>query len=150
MNHQQTYPTPQLTPGAHSGKAYFVRSLSRERQQRQKRRKRVLLAAALSILILLIVLLAQSCSGGDGLQGTWDYDGNTVYQFDGKGRGALRLPLTSYDFSYEIRGDQLHIDFSDEAVHDGSYAFTVNGDTLTLIGGEDTIGGSYELHRQSE
>lgn len=43
-----------------------------------------------------------------------------------------------------------NIDFSDEAVHDGTYTFSVDGDTLTLIGGEGTIGGSYELHRQSD
>lgn len=144
MNHEQA------RPAGPSGGEDYRRAAARKRRKQKKQRRGVLLAAVLAVLILLIVLLARGCSGGDWLKGTWDYDGNTVYQFDGKGRGALRLPLSSYDFSYEVKDNQLHIDFSDEAVHDGSYTFTVNGDTLTLIGGEGTIGGSYELHRQGD
>ena len=35
-----------------------------------------------------------------------------------------------------------------KAARDCTYTFSVNGNTLTLTGGEGTIGGTYELHRQ--
>ena len=36
------------------------------------------------------------------------------------------------------------------AARDCTYTFSVNDNTLTLTGGEGTIGGTYELHRQEE
>ena len=39
---------------------------------------------------------------------------------------------------------------SNEAARDCTYTFSVNDNTLTLTGGEGTIGGTYELHRQEE
>lgn len=54
-------------------------------------------------------------------------------------------PLADYDFTYEIKDNQLYIDFVNESAHDVTYEFSVKGDTLILIGGEGTIGGTYEL-----
>lgn len=54
-------------------------------------------------------------------------------------------PLQIYDFTYEIKDNQLYIDFVNESAHDATYEFSVKGDTLILIGGEGTIGGTYEL-----
>lgn len=88
--------------------------------------------------------------GSDPLTGTWDYDSNTTYQFDGKESGAMILTSATYDFSYQVKGNQLFIDFSNEAARDCTYTFSVNDNTLTLTGGEGTIGGTYELHRQEE
>lgn len=94
--------------------------------------------------------ISQGKGGSDPLTGTWDYDGDTTYQFDGKGSGAMILTSATYDFSYQVKGDQLFIDFSNEAARDCAYTFSVNDNTLTLTGGEGTIGGTYELHRQEE
>jgi len=55
------------------------------------------------------------------------------------------ITLADYDFTYEIKDNQLYIDFVNESAHDATYEFSVKGDTLTLIGGEGTIGGTYEL-----
>lgn len=81
----------------------------------------------------------------NALAGTWDLDSNTTYEFDGKGSGAMLLTLADYDFTYEIKDNQLYIDFVNESAHDATYEFSVKGDTLILIGGEGTIGGTYEL-----
>ena len=110
----------------------------------------ILCAAALLVLVLLIVLLVKGCSGSDPLSGTWDNNSSTIYQFDGKGNGAMLLTSATYDFSYQVKGDQLVIDFSNEAARDCTYTFSVNDNTLTLTGGEGIIGGTYELHRQEE
>ncbi|MBQ8255271.1 MAG: hypothetical protein IJY94_07210, partial [Clostridia bacterium] len=37
-----------------------------------------------------------------------------------------------------------------ESVRDGTYTFTVEDNTLTLIGGEGTVGGTYTLTRVEE
>lgn len=57
----------------------------------------------------------------------------------------MLLTLADYDFTYEIKDNQLYIDFVNESAHDATYEFSVKGDTLILIGGEGTIGGTYEL-----
>lgn len=103
-------------------------------------------SALLVVIIVAIILIVKGCSGAtDALAGTWDLDSNTTYEFDGKGSGAMLLTLADYDFTYEIKDNQLYIDFVNESAHDATYEFSVKGDTLTLIGGEGTIGGTYEL-----
>ncbi len=107
--------------------------------------------AALAVIIIFLVLLAKDCSGGtDALAGTWDFDGTTIYFFDGSGSGAMELPSISYDFTYTIDGNKLMIDYANESVRDSTYEFSTSGDTLTLIGGESTVGGTYELKRSSK
>ena len=42
------------------------------------------------------------------------------------------------------------MDYENESVRDGTYTFTVEDNTLTLIGGEGTVGGTYTLARVKE
>ena len=67
-----------------------------------------------------------------------------------KGVGTMVLPSVSYDFKYEINGNELYIDFINESIHDSTYSFTVQNNTLTLVGGNDTAipGKVYELTKQ--
>ena len=118
----------------------------KKRQQRLMIQRGIVGLVALGILILIIVLICKGCSGGsDVLAGKWDVDGTTFYEFDGDGKGALILPSKTYDFTYKIDNDQIHIDYENESVHDGSYTFKIDGNKLTLVGGEGTIGGTYEV-----
>ncbi|MBE6619709.1 MAG: hypothetical protein E7626_08090 [Ruminococcaceae bacterium] len=59
----------------------------------------------------------------------------------------MLLPNVTYEFSYDIKKDQISIDYENESVRDGTYTFTVEDNTLTLIGGEGTaeVGKVYEL-----
>lgn len=107
--------------------------------------------AILAVLVLIIVLIVKGCSGGtDVLKGKWDLDSTTAYEFSGDGNGALLLPNATYEFTYEIKKDQISIDYENESVRDGTYTFTVEDNTLTLIGGEGTVGGTYTLTRVEE
>ena len=131
------------------------RYLSPKRKAAIKRRKRqriaIVLILALFFVVLIIVLICKDCSGRtDALAGKWDFDGTTAYEFDGKGVGTMVLPSVSYDFKYEINGNELYIDFINESVHDSTYSFTVQTNTLTLVGGNDTAvpGKVYELTKQ--
>ena len=100
-----------------------------ERLKRRKKRQQQLMIkrgivglVALAILILIIVLIVKGCSGSsDALAGKWDVDGTTAYEFSGDGNGALFLPNVTYEFSYDIKKDQISIDYENESVRDGTY-----------------------------
>ena len=132
------------------------RNLSLKRQLAGKRRLKkqfaIAVVLALILLVLFIMIICKSCSGTkvDVLAGKWDFDGTTAYEFDGNGVGTMVLPSVSYDFKYEINGNELYIDFINESVHDSTYSFTVQTNTLTLVGGNDTAipGKVYELTKQ--
>ena len=129
--------------------------LERRRRRRKKRRiqQGIVGGGALLILLLIvlsIVLIARGCSADNKLVGKWDIDGITGYQFNDDGTGAMLLPHTSYEFTYKIDGKNIVFDFKDEKVKDGTFTFEVKGDKLTLVDGENTIGGTYELTRIEE
>ena len=126
--------------------------LSPKRKAAKKRRQRrltiitVILAA---VMILSIILIVKSCSGsGDVLKGTWDLDGVTVYQFDGNGNGSLNLPSNTYAFTYEIKDNELRIDFESDAARDADYTFTVEKDKLILKYVEKDQEKTYELMKE--
>ncbi|MDD4496423.1 MAG: DUF5640 domain-containing protein [Eubacteriales bacterium] len=77
------------------------------------------------------------------LNGTFVYDKYTEYELDGKGAGCMCLGEQHYAFVYTALGDQLKLDFENAAVHDCNYSFSLNGDSLTIVGGEGTTGGTF-------
>ena len=82
-----------------------------------------------------------------GIIGTWAADENTGLSFGEDNKGKLIIPDEYYAFSYKIDKDQLSLDFVSSKATDGTYTASVSGDTLTLIGGKGTIGGTFELSR---
>lgn len=137
---------------AQSSKSRYLSPTRKTAIKRRKRQRAVIVSLlALLFVVLIIVLICKGCSGRtDALAGKWDFDGTTAYEFDGKGVGTMVLPSVSYDFKYEINGNELYIDFINESVHDSTYIFTVQTNTLTLVGGNDTAvpGKVYELTKQ--
>ena len=137
---------------AQSSKGRYLSPTRKTAIKRRKRQRAVIVSLlALLFVVLIIVLICKGCSGRtDALAGKWDFDGTTAYEFDGKGVGTMVLPSVSYDFKYEINGNELYIDFINESVHDSTYSFTVQTNTLTLVGGNDTAvpGQVYELTKQ--
>lgn len=149
-------------------RTYTRQHIPQKRRTAKKRKQHRLLgisAAVLAIILLaiLIIVVAKSCSSGgdvpkgtdvlngtDVLSGTWDLDGVTVYQFDGNGHGSLNLPSNTYPFTYEIKDNELRIDFESDAARDADYTFSVKNGVLTMTGGEGSIepGRVYELTRQ--
>lgn len=148
----QDYQSPR--PGEHRQPGQYLSESERMAQRNKKKQKqrRMLFggaAAVLIVIVVVIVLIVKGCSGRtDVLAGTWDFDGTTTYSFDGEGSGAMVLPSISYDFTYTIDGNKLVIDYINESVHDSPYEFAVDGDILTMVGGEGTVSGTYKLTRQ--
>lgn len=148
----QDYQSPRT--GEHRQPGQYLSESERMAQRNKKKQKqRSMLfggaAAVLIVIVVVIVLIVKGCSGRtDVLAGTWDFDGTTTYSFDGEGSGAMVLPSISYDFTYTIDGNKLVIDYINESVHDSPYEFAVDGDILTMVGGEGKVGGTYKLTRQ--
>ena len=101
----------------------------------------ILLMLLLAVLVGLIVHMMRV----DELRGTWTLDQVTVYEFDGKGHGALLLPQKHYEFDYTIDGNRLRIDFRDPSANDTSYAYEAGRNTLILTG---NTGQEYRFIRQ--
>lgn len=148
----QDYQSPR--PGEHRQPGQYLSESERmaQRNKKKPKQRRMLFggaAAVLIVIVVVIVLIVKGCSGRtDVLAGTWDFDGTTTYSFDGEGSGAMVLPSISYDFTYTIDGNKLIIDYINESVHDSPYEFAVDGDILTMVVGEGTVGGTYKLTRQ--
>lgn len=141
-------------PSAGQAKGHQGRYLKQKSSTAQRRRRRrrkinprfvVMLAVLLAILIGIAVAV-RSCAKPD-INGRWDLDGTTVYEFDKDGKGALVLMLATYEFEYEIEDDVLIIDFVDENALDAKYTFKIEKDMLFLTGGPGDAKVDYILRR---
>lgn len=113
-------------------KNYQLREIKR-RYWAKKRRNQLILRLGTMSALLVVTLVAVVLIQKDKLKGTWNYDGTTVYQFDGEGNGMLILPSKDYKFYYEIKKNELLIDFVEENARDFAYKFDVDEDTLILV-----------------
>lgn len=145
-------------PRYQSNNSNRVRRVSKRRKQILTRRWAII-GVAVVILVLSIVLIFKACSGSDTSKdnpkdnvasselflGKWDTDGSTFYQFAEDGKGTIIQPNATFGFTYEIKGDQLMIDYEPLFMNDCTYTFEFSNEKLILKGGEGTIGGTYEL-----
>lgn len=69
------------------------------------------------------------------VEGVWDLDGNTIYEFDGRGRGIMLTSVDNYTFVYSAENGELLIDMDIDGAIDTRYTYTLSGDTLTLSRG---------------
>ena len=131
----------------------YVRPSKRRGKAKRSRRK-------IGLLVVIGLLLAGLAAGvivqrhverkaAAALNGTFVI-GATEYEFDGRGSGCLHVEdAYHYAYTYKIRRETLRINYKAAEVHDAVYTFSLDGDTLTLIGGEGTAGGTYELQRKT-
>ena len=158
-NAERTVRTSNQTAYKRQPQSSKGRYLSPKRKAAIKRRKRqravIASLLALIFIVIFIVLICKGCAGGKKdlsvLQGTWYYDQYAEYEFDGKGNGCMCIDKTNhYEFTYDIDGDTLKVDYALYYVTDCEYTYTVDGDKLTLVGGNGTVepGKVYELTKQ--
>ena len=113
--------------------------MSAKRRKARRRKIAVVSAVALAVLVLVIVLICKGCAGDkkdlSALQGTWYYDQYTEYEFDGKGNGCMCIDKTNhYEFTYDIDGDTLKVDYALDYVTDCEYTYTVDGEKTDSFG----------------
>ena len=123
-----------------------------KKQKQAKICRWAIIGGGIAVIVLIIVLLCKGCTSGDVLNGTWDLDGTTVYQFDGKGEGAMMLPSNTYTFKYTINEEEktVSIDFDDEKATDYTYSFAVDKDSLTLYGSVGKESFEYVFTKQDD
>lgn len=122
------------------------RAKIRARQSRkEKQRQRLLVCIGALIVLLIIAVIIVILLPDSLLEGKWDMDGVTAYEFYKSGKGALVLPSAEYEFTYTVKDNTLYIDFEFDGAKDAQYVFSVEGNTLTLDGGNATTQGIYVL-----
>lgn len=99
-------------------------------------------AAALIAVIVLVIVLKK-----DPLVGTWLYSDGTKYRFGNDNTGAMVLDDYDFKYTYTARDGRITIDYERDEVQDAEYTYEVDGDKLTLHGGQGTAGGDYDLSR---
>ena len=151
----QRQSVPQTRATTRTGRYLSHKRMSAKRRKARLRKIAVVSAVALAVLVLVIVLICKGCASGKKdlsvLQGTWYYDQYTEYEFDGKGNGCMCIDKTNhYEFTYKAEDGTLYLDFALDYVTDCQYTYTVDGDKLTLVGGNGTaeVGKVYELTKK--
>ena len=81
------------------------------------------------------------------ITGLWQYDEYTKYEFNEDGTGCLCADDVHYEYTYKLSGDKVSIDFEKDIVRDCDYTYFIEENTLTLIGGDGTDGGTYKLEK---
>lgn len=120
--------------------------LKSRKASRKKKEKKIILFLFFIVVIVLITCLIvfipklTGNSVGKKLIGTWTTDGITIYEFKTDGIGALKLPLSEYEFSYKIEGNNLFIDYKNEKSIDSSYEISFENKKLILKGINKTSG----------
>ena len=84
------------------------------------------------ILIIGCVIVFTILNKTDKLNGLWEYDNNTRYEFDGKGKGKIIVPMENIEFSYTIKDTILSVDYKNKNSIDTNYEFKVSKDNLEL------------------
>ena len=151
-------------PPRHSKSNKTVRQSSSEKERlcrinKRKKQRRIrkwtVLGCIIAVLVLLVLLICKGCAGendtGVTLVGVWYYDQYTEYEFDGEGNGCMCLDGNNhFEFTYKVENGALYLDFALDYVTDCQYTYTVDGNKLTLVGGEGTaeVGKVYELTKK--
>ena len=115
----------------------------------------IVLIIAIAVVVSIAIINNKNTNTTDNnstniLEGTFIYNENVKYEFNSNSKGAMYDNETKYQYTYSIEENTLKMDFENEAVHDATYTFNIENDTLTLIGGEGTMGGEYILKKESK
>ena len=109
----------------------------------------LIIVAAVVLVAALCILLPRVIGSKDAalLEGTWAYGDEATYSFDGKRSGRMDVDDMHFEYTYTASDGKLKLNYKDKVVEDATYEFKVFDGQLTLIGGEGTTGGTYQLTR---
>ena len=112
-----------------------------------------LILIIVSIIIIGIKIINKSAStdvenADSTIIGTFSYEDGTKFKFEKDGKGAMYIEKDKFDYSYKTEGNKLIIDFVDEKVHDATYSYQIENDTLKLVGEDGPAGGEYTLKKE--
>ena len=105
--------------------------------------KLIVLIVLVAIIICSIIFISRTINNVkqyNKILGSWTTDGYTVYEFYEKNKGALVLPIATYDFTYKIEENRVYIDFQNEKSIDSDYEFSFKNEKMILKGINKTSG----------
>lgn len=113
----------------------------------------IIIATIIAIIIVASLIIINSnkdkFTGNVTIfNGVYKYNEDVSYQFNGNGKGVLFDKQDKYNFKYDLNDTELFIKFEDETIEDSTYDYTLENDTLTIIGKDGTVGGTYILKKQ--
>ena len=123
-----------------------------KRKPTKRRKRHIKLIACLSVVLVVIVAVCIFIFSGpkvnSELIGKWRYNEYTAYEFYDNGKGCLCLDDVHYEYTFKTSSNKLTLDFSQDVIRDCEYTFTVDGNELTIVGGEGTDKGTYKLQKE--
>lgn len=134
-----------------------VRRVRRTQKHKKKKNKlKIIIVLAIIFIVIIEFFVLRNKKKNDfyttdkkvvkTLVGKWTTDGNTVYEFNDDGKGALVVPVMTVPFSYRIDDNIIYIDFENEDSEDTNYNYTLEDDKLVL----NSANGSFEFSRVEE
>ena len=131
--------------------------MQNKRKKNGKTHKIIILSICIIIVIVAVVTAVilinrkdtnnQISESEENLIGTFYYNDSIRYEFKKNGKGAMYDGNSKYEYTYTNDGQKIKMNFKNEAVHDATYTFKLENDTLTLQGEEGTTGGEYILKK---
>ncbi len=122
------------------------------RKPAKRKNRQIILVVCLAVILLVVVvaaiLLLSGSKVNSELVGKWRYNEYTAYEFYDNGKGCLCLDDVHYEYTFKVSSNKLTLDFSEDIVRDCEYTFHVDGDALTIVGGEGTDQGTYTLKKE--
>ena len=131
-----------------NGQSSYYNRRAAQRRHQKRNRKILLLTLLLIVAVITVIVVVLVNKPDTKIIGLWQYDEYTKYEFNEDGTGCLCADDVHYEYTYKLSGDKVIIDFEEDVVRDCDYTYSVEDDTLTLIGGDGTDGGTYKLEKQ--
>lgn len=118
---------------------------------KRKKKQTKLMALIVAILLIVVVACIFIFSGpkvDSKLLGKWRYNEYTAYEFYDNGKGCLCVDDVHFEYTFKTSSNKLTLDFAEDVVRDCEYTFSVDGNELTIVGGEGTDKGTYKLKKE--
>ena len=131
----------------------------KEKVKNQKRINKLKIIIAIALVVIIIVgiifikkIIKKNTGASESktikavestLVGKWTTDGNTFYEFEKEGKGAIIVPSITLPFSYTVEEDVINVDFENEDSEDTAFSYELNEDKLTLR----SVNGTFEFSR---
>jgi len=132
-----------------SGRTQRGRYEKRPTKRRKKQNKLIALIAVVIIAIIVAcIFIFSGPKVNSELVGKWRYNEYTAYEFYDNGKGCLCIDDVHYEYTFKTSSDKLSLDFTEDVVRDCEYTFSVDGNELTIVGGEGTDKGTYKLKKE--
>ena len=137
-----------------------IKRMKRKHRDKKKKNKIIIIAVIFLIVLAIIGIIFLKFRKNDNrpnftaeekkivatLIGKWTTDGNTVYEFNEDGSGALIVPVANLPFTYKFENNRIFIDFENEDSEDMFYTYEVTDTKLTL----KSVNGTFEFSRVEE